>query len=63
VTAVFSRPSAKVMSKWQLAVHNEWAHIIAMPHVTEEMVDQVVEDIRSDAPDPAEAVAAEGREA
>jgi histidine decarboxylase len=54
VTAVFPRPSMKVIGKWQLAVHNEWAHIIAMPHVTEEMVDRVVQDIRDDTPDPDE---------
>jgi histidine decarboxylase len=51
VTAVFPRPSAKVITRWQLAVHDEWAHIIAMPHVTKEMVDRVVEDVRTDAPD------------
>jgi hypothetical protein len=26
--------------------------MITMPHVTEEMVDRVIEDIRVDAPDP-----------
>jgi histidine decarboxylase len=55
VTAVFPRPSMKVSTRWQLAVHNEWAHIIAMPHVTKAMVDLAIEDIRGDATDPAAA--------
>ena len=48
VTVVFPRPSMELISRWQIAVHHEVAHIITMPHVTTELVDRVVEDIRND---------------
>jgi len=48
VTVVFPRPSMEIISRWQIAVHHEVAHIITMPHVTTELVDRVVEDIRND---------------
>ena len=32
-------------SKWQLAVHDQIAHLIAMPHVTRKHVDRLVEDL------------------
>ena len=48
VTVVFPRPSMEIISRWQIAAHHEVAHIITMPHVTTELVDRVVEDIRKD---------------
>jgi histidine decarboxylase len=45
VTVVFERPSLKLVHKWQLAVHHEWAHIITMPHVTREMIDEFANDL------------------
>ena len=44
VTVVFPRLSADVVRKWQLAPHGDIAHLIAMPHVTCETIDAVVED-------------------
>ena len=43
-TVVFPRPSAFVLSKWQLAPLGDIAHLITMPHVTREMIDRVVAD-------------------
>jgi histidine decarboxylase len=44
VTVVFPRPSRDVLRKWQIAPYEDIAHIITMPHVTREMVDEVVAD-------------------
>ena len=51
VTVVFPKPSAKIIRKWQLAPFREIAHMITMPHVTRELVDELVDDIvREQAP-------------
>ena len=44
VTVVFSRPSPYALFQWQLAPLEDIAHLIAMPHVTRDMVDQVIAD-------------------
>ena len=44
VTVVFPRPAAEVFRKWQIAPEGKIAHIIAMPHVTREMIDELVAD-------------------
>ncbi len=44
VTVVFPKPPADVVRKWQLAPYEGIAHLITMPHVTREIVDQVVAD-------------------
>jgi histidine decarboxylase len=44
VTVVFPRPSPEVLAKWQMAPEALEAHIITMPHVTRQMVDELVED-------------------
>jgi histidine decarboxylase len=44
VTVVFPKPSSEVVRKWQLAPYEDIAHLIAMPHVTREVVDAVVDD-------------------
>ena len=43
-TVVFPRPSPHVLFRWQLAPLDEIAHLITMPHVTREMIDQVIAD-------------------
>ena len=48
ITVVFERPSDSVVSKWQLAPYQDFTHIIAMPHVTRELVDRLVEDVEKD---------------
>ncbi len=44
VTVVFPKPSDEVVRKWQLAPYEGIAHLITMPHVTRETVDEVVDD-------------------
>ena len=44
VTVVFPRPSPYVLFQWQLAPLDDIAHLITMPHVTREMIDQIVAD-------------------
>jgi len=44
-TVVFPRPKGPLPEKWQIAVFEDIAHIITMPHVTRDMVDGVVADI------------------
>ena len=44
VTVVFPRPPAEVSRKWQIAPLGDIAHIITMPHVTREMVNEFVDD-------------------
>ena len=44
VTVVFPKPSDEVVRRWQIAPYEGIAHLIAMPHVTRELVDAVVDD-------------------
>jgi histidine decarboxylase len=50
---VFDRPPASVTGKWQLAVHDQIAHLVAMPHLTRAHVDRLVEDIAACRPEEA----------
>ena len=53
VTVVFPRPSEEVIRRWQLAPYEDIAHLIAMPHVTREIIGRVVDDcLRSQQIDP-----------
>ncbi len=45
VTVVFPRPPAAVLRKWQIAVKDDYAHIICMHHFTEELVIELTDDI------------------
>jgi histidine decarboxylase len=45
VTVVFPRPPLEVAHRWQLAVHEDIAHLITMQHVTPAMVDAIVADV------------------
>ena len=44
VTVVFPRPSPYVLFQWQIAPLDEIAHLITMPQVTRELIDQVIAD-------------------
>ena len=46
ITVVFPRPSKKITQKWKLAVQDDIAHIICMPHVTTEIIDEFIKDIK-----------------
>jgi histidine decarboxylase len=50
ITVVFERPSLSLIHKWQLAAHRDTAHIITMPHVAQQQIDQMVEDLVREAP-------------
>ena len=50
VTVVFPRPAAPVLEKWQIAVSHDIGHMITMPHVTRELVDEFVRDIAGTEP-------------
>ena len=43
VTVVFPRPAEEIVQAWQLAPLGDIAHVITMPHVTRDMVDEIVE--------------------
>lgn len=45
ITVVLPRPSAAVLGKWQIAVKDDLAHVICMPHFTRELIDALVEDL------------------
>ncbi|MCY3881272.1 MAG: histidine decarboxylase [Chloroflexi bacterium] len=49
VTVVFPRPSEEVVRRWQLAPLGDIAHVITMPHVTRETVDEIVDACAADA--------------
>ena len=46
-TVVFDRPSQEVFDRWQIAPEGDVAHIITMPHVDFETIDQLVADCSS----------------
>ena len=45
VTAVFPRPPAEVLEKWQIAVQGDRAHIITLQSTTHRQIDELVADI------------------
>lgn len=45
-TVVIRRPPESIIRKWQMAVCEEWSHIIVMPHLTKEKLNELVEDLR-----------------
>lgn len=54
VTVVFDRPSDAVIQKWQLATQRDVSHMITMPHVRRERVDELVADLAADRRAPAD---------
>jgi histidine decarboxylase len=49
---VFDRPSPVVTQRWQLACNGTLTHLITMPHVVKEQVDQLIADIQALEPQP-----------
>ncbi|MFD2890814.1 histidine decarboxylase [Flavobacterium chuncheonense] len=45
LTVVFPKTSAEIKLKWQLATEGDIAHIICMPNVTKEQIDNFIEDM------------------
>jgi histidine decarboxylase len=50
VTVVFPRPAPSVLKKWQIAAFHDIGHMITMPHVTREHVDELVRDVAGTEP-------------
>lgn len=48
ITVVFPRPSEPVFRKWQFAPQRDIGHLITMPHITREIVDEFVTDVADD---------------
>ena len=44
-TVYFDKPSKEVVNKWQLATQVTWAHVVVMPHVTKEVINEFLRDI------------------
>jgi histidine decarboxylase len=42
---VFDRPPESITAKWQIAVHDQIGHVIAMPHVTCTHIDRLAADL------------------
>ncbi len=45
VTVVFPRPPASIMDKWIIAPKGGIGHIITLPHVTEDIIEEFVADV------------------
>jgi histidine decarboxylase len=45
VTVVFPRPPESILKRWQIAVKDNYAHIICMSHFTPALIDTLTEDI------------------
>lgn len=45
LTVVFPKPSEEIITKWQLATSNDISHVVVLPHVTTQMIDEFIEDI------------------
>ena len=43
-TVVFPKPAPEVFMKWQIAPEGDDTRIVTMPHVTRQMIDELVED-------------------
>lgn len=46
ITVVFPKPSQEVCVKWQLASEGNFSHIICMPGVTKEKIDEFLKDLK-----------------
>ncbi|MBM5782811.1 MAG: histidine decarboxylase [Pelagibacterales bacterium] len=47
ITVVFPKPKQEVVVKWQLASEGNWSHIICMPGVTKEKIDEFLKDLNN----------------
>jgi len=48
ITVVFPEPAPAIREKWQLASEGGYSHIICMPNVTREQIDEVADEIITD---------------
>lgn len=45
LTVILRAPSEQLIRKWQLATHDGWSHIICMPGVTRQKIDDFIQDL------------------
>jgi histidine decarboxylase len=45
ITVIFPKVSDKIKKKWQLATEGDTTHIICMPNVTKNQIDEFVNDL------------------
>lgn len=48
ITVVFPRPSDELLKRWQVAPFQKIGHLIPLPHVTEELVNEFVDEVAKD---------------
>jgi histidine decarboxylase len=46
LTVVMPKPSDEICKKWQLATDNDIAHVICMPGISREKLNEFIEDIK-----------------
>lgn len=46
ITVVLPRPSNEITSKWQLASEGDISHVVVMPHVTDVVIREFIEDLK-----------------
>ncbi len=44
-TVVFGKPSQRLIKKWQLAVYENWAHIIVMQNINRKKIDIFINEL------------------
>jgi histidine decarboxylase len=45
ITVVFPKPKQEICIKWQLASDGDWSHILCMPGITKEKIDEFLKDL------------------
>jgi len=48
ITVVIKRPREEIIQKWQLATQDNISHIVVMPHVTRDKIEQFLADLATD---------------
>jgi histidine decarboxylase len=46
ITVVFPKPSTEICVKWQLASEGKLSHIICMPGITKEKIDEFLKELK-----------------
>lgn len=47
ITVIIPKPRDEIIYKWQLATEKDISHLVVMPHVTKEKIDEFVADLQS----------------
>ncbi len=49
-TVLLKTPANHLVRKWDLAIEGDWSHIVVMQHVTREVIDQFLHDLKQSLP-------------